>query len=167
MRAIVALGANLGNREVNLNTAVSVIEKRVGFVVKCSRWYETEPVNHPSSPTLLQPKFLNGVLVVDTVLTPQALLKELNYIEGVLGRRRDAELYRWGPRRLDLDIIACDDLVIAQEELIVPHPEMHWRGFVLEPLRDIWPDWRHPLLKLTAEELLLAVEESQGKRSVG
>ena len=142
MQMIIGLGANLGRREETLERAIEQIAKRVGKIVARSSLIETEPLLHPETPTRSQPKYLNGAIVVETGISPQAVLVELLSIEQELGRT-PAE-GKWEPRTIDLDLIAAADIVISSSQLTLPHPEMHRRGFVLYPLYEIAPEIEIP-----------------------
>jgi 2-amino-4-hydroxy-6-hydroxymethyldihydropteridine diphosphokinase len=153
-RAVIALGANLGDREASFARAMEGIEERIGEVLARSAWRETPPLVLPGEDPADHPPYLNGVVVVETALAPLAILAALHAIERELGRDRRSEEKRWQPRLVDLDLVAVDDLVIEEPGLTLPHPRMQDRDFVLGPLVEVWPDWRHPLLGLTAAELL-------------
>lgn len=130
--AYLALGSNLGDRLEHLRAAVRELEARQGVdVVRSSRVYETEPVGPP------QPAYLNAVVQVDTTLTPRELLESALGVEDSLGRVR-AE--RWGPRTIDVDILVYDEQTVDEPDLVIPHPRMHERGFVLVPLGELDPD---------------------------
>ncbi len=147
MTAYIGLGSNLGNRKSNLDDAVSLLSEAPGVdSVKVSSYYETEPVGYEE-----QGLFLNAAARVETSLSPGELLKVCHDIENQLGRVRTV---RWGPRTIDLDILLYNGLVIDSPELEVPHPLMHERAFVLQPLCELDPDVVHPVLKKTAKELL-------------
>ena len=136
--AFVALGSNLGRREENLRLAVEKLRALPGTqVVRVSCWIETDPVGGPP-----QGKFLNGAAELETRLVPRALLAELQKIERELGRPEPHE--QWGPRVIDLDLLSYGDLVLDEPGLTLPHPRMQERPFVLIPLAEIAPGWRHP-----------------------
>ena len=158
-RAVVALGANLGDRRATLERAVELIAAEVGSVVARSGWIETPALIHPDDPATDYPAFLNGVVLASTALAPEEMLARLHAIEARLGRDRGAETARWRPRAVDLDLIAVDDLVVERADLRLPHPAMHERRFVLEPMAEVWADWRHPVLGRTVGEMLAGLGE--------
>ena len=145
-RAYLSLGSNLGNRESNLKQAIERLS-RLGQVHSVSSFYETEPVDFAS-----QPWFLNCALAFDTEQMPEQLLAAILRIEEEFGRHRSADQPK-GPRTLDIDIVLFDSCVISTPRLIVPHPAMHERAFVLEPLAEIAPEEWHPVLKKTVVQL--------------
>jgi 2-amino-4-hydroxy-6-hydroxymethyldihydropteridine diphosphokinase len=130
-RFAVALGSNQGARLDHLRRAVAEVD-RIGCVVAVSALYETEPVGGPA-----QAPYLNAVVVLETKKQPKDLLAALHRIEAAHNRSRDL---RWGPRTLDLDIVAIDGDPIREPDLEIPHPRAAERRFVLEPLCDVWPD---------------------------
>jgi 2-amino-4-hydroxy-6-hydroxymethyldihydropteridine diphosphokinase len=131
-QAYLALGSNLGDRLATLQRAVDLLDARRGIdVVRSSRVYETEPVGPP------QPAYLNAVVDVRTDLEPRELLKECLAVEEKLGRVRGE---RWGARTIDVDVLTYDVREIAEPDLVVPHPRMHERAFVLVPLADLEAD---------------------------
>lgn len=148
----VALGGNVGDRLKTLRSAVDGLSK-LGAMERVSPIYETIALTAPGMYSPDAPRFLNAVIQLRTVHSPPELLSVLLDIERYHQRSRDPK-QRWGPRTLDLDIIAIEDVVVELSELTIPHPEMHRRSFVLCPLCDIDPDWVHPLLKRSARELL-------------
>lgn len=131
MKAVIALGSNLGDRELNIDSAVAEIAKIIE-VTHLSTNHETDPVGGPD-----QPKYLNAVLIAESLLTPEELLKALLAIESRLGRVREIH---WGPRTIDLDLIIVDDEKIDSPDLVLPHPRAHERRFVLEPWAEIDPE---------------------------
>ena len=135
--AYVALGANLGPREITLLRAVDLLAETEGIDMQAvSQLRETEPVG-----LVEQPPFLNGAVAVETSLPPRELLERLLELERTLGRVRDV---RWGPRLVDLDLLVYGDLQVDEPGLRVPHPRLHERRFVLEPLAELDPELTIP-----------------------
>jgi dihydroneopterin aldolase/2-amino-4-hydroxy-6-hydroxymethyldihydropteridine diphosphokinase len=130
-RFAIALGSNQGDRMDHLRRAVAEIDE-LGSVEEVSALYETEPVGGPA-----QARYLNAVVVLETTSLPQDLLTALHRIEAVHHREREE---RWGPRTLDLDIVAMGGTSIRAPDLEIPHPRAAERRFVLDPLCDVWPD---------------------------
>ena len=153
--AYVGLGANLGDARATLAGAVESLAE-LGEVRAVSPLYETDPVGLED-----QPPFLNAVAVVATPLDPHRLLAELLAIEARFGRERTI---RWGPRTLDLDLLAMDGVQLDEPQLTVPHPRLAEREFALRPLADVAPDV--PIGEATAAQLLAALEP-QGVRPAG
>ena len=143
-----ALGSNMGNRLANLKNAISNLTPQMD-VKKKSPVYETPPWGYTD-----QPAFLNQVVMVETYMEPENLLGHLKRLETVLGREPTFEN---GPRVIDVDILFYDDLVLNSPPLVIPHPRLHQRGFVLVPLNDIAPELIHPILGKSISELLLDV----------
>lgn len=144
--AYLLLGTNLGNRTQNLFTAITYIEKEVGEVLLKSSIYETAAWGKTD-----QPGFLNQALAVKSMLPPLNLLHTLLTIEQKMGRVR---LEKWGQRLIDIDLIFYGDEVLAHQDLILPHPEMHKRRFVLEPLNEIAENFVHPIFKQKVSSIL-------------
>jgi 2-amino-4-hydroxy-6-hydroxymethyldihydropteridine diphosphokinase len=145
--AAIALGSNVGDREANFRQAVAGL-KRLGEVKAVSSFYETDPVGYTD-----QPKFLNAAALLETELEPLPLLHALIEIERAAGRDRSIAPPK-GPRTLDLDLLLYGDCVLSGPELTLPHPEMHTRRFVLEPLAEIAPRFVHPAQNKTIIQLL-------------
>ena len=159
--AYVGLGANLGDRMESLRAAVEQLAREPGFLLRgTSPVYETEPVGPP------QPRYLNAVVRIGTLLSPRATLRRLLEIEELLGRVRRE---RWGAREIDLDLLLYGDRIVADGALRIPHPHLHERAFALIPLAELAPDAYHPQMARTAAELLstLPEEARQQVRLVG
>ncbi len=152
-RVFLGIGSNLGDRHAYLQQAVSALAGVPGTrVVWTSSVYETEPYGKTD-----QPQFLNACLELETTLAPPALFGHLKTLESRLGR---STAERWGPREIDIDILVYDGLVYEDAELIVPHPEIELRRFVLIPLREIAADLVHPVSGLTVTELAAACRDT-------
>ncbi len=146
--AYIGLGSNLGDRAATLARAVEMLRQSPGVEsVEVSSLYETAPMGGPS----MQGLYLNAAAAVRTSLAPEPLLDLLLSLEVSLGRERRE---RWGPRTIDLDLLLYDERVIQTERLTLPHPRMHDRRFVLEPLAELAPGAVHPVLRRTVTELL-------------
>ncbi len=147
---LVALGSNI-EPERNLAAAVQAL-RRLVEVLAVSPVYRTPPWGYAD-----QAPFLNAVVRAQSTLEPLALLDALQHIERQQGRVRS---FANAPRTLDLDLLDYDGLVLESPRLILPHPRLHERAFVLVPLCDLAPDWRHPVLGLTARELLARADRT-------
>jgi len=143
-----AIGSNLGNRMVNIKESLRLLRgiNRIQ-VEEVSPLYESLPQGGPKN----QPNYFNLAVAIKTTLSPLDLLGELKDIESKLKRR---SALKWGPRTIDLDILFYGDLVFINKKLIIPHPLLHKRVFVLKPLSDIAPDFKHPIYKKSIGELL-------------
>jgi 2-amino-4-hydroxy-6-hydroxymethyldihydropteridine diphosphokinase len=156
--AYVALGSNLGDREQTLRSAVAAL-RQLGSVEAISSFYETAPVG-----LVEQPDFLNAVVALRIALPPQELMTALLRIEQQHGRDRSASVPK-GPRTLDLDLLSYGDVVIESPTLTLPHPSLAERRFVLEPLMEIAPHWRHPVSGKSAAILLSELSHREGECS--
>ncbi len=153
LTAYLGLGANLGERRSQLQGARAALGASDGVrVTAASPLYETEPVGGPAG----QPSYLNAVLQVETTLDCRDLLSLCLAVEARFGRRREEP---WGPRTLDIDLLLCGAEVIDEPGLVVPHPRLHQRRFVLAPLAVLAPQLRHPVLGLTVCDLLAGLED--------
>ena len=171
--ALIALGANQpseqGTPQETLEAALSLLSARGITVEATARWMAS-----PAWPAGSGPDYVNGAARVVSTLTPKDLLDALHKVETMLGRSRSGD--RWAARPCDLDLIACGSMVAPgaivwrhfeaappetpRDTLILPHPQLHRRAFVLKPLADIAPDWRHPILGKTVTEMLRDMPEA-------
>jgi 2-amino-4-hydroxy-6-hydroxymethyldihydropteridine diphosphokinase len=152
-----SLGSNVGDREAQLRDAAERLST-LGRVIAVSSFYETEPVEFTE-----QPWFLNCAIALETISTPELLMTSILRIEEEMGRRR---VQNKGPRSIDIDILLFGDAIIESSELTIPHPAMHQRRFVLEPLAEIAPQALHPVFKKTIRELLNALPDGQTVRRI-
>jgi 2-amino-4-hydroxy-6-hydroxymethyldihydropteridine diphosphokinase len=153
--AYLSLGSNLGDRAANLRAALAQLDE-AGHLLAVSGLYETQPVDVPD-----QPWFLNCVAAIETDMTPRELLNLALRIEAEMGRLRMREK---GPRKIDIDVVLFGNRIVDEPGLKIPHPAMHLRRFVLEPLVEIAPEVRDPELGKTARELLAALGGGQTVR---
>ncbi len=159
MRVALMFGGNIGDTVSRFREAATRINESIGQVVSFSSIYKSEPWGKPDQQT-----FLNQALIVETGLTSEAVLAEINIIEKELGRKR-TEVN--GPREIDIDILMLENGEINLQNLVIPHPRMHLRNFNLVPLNEIAPLWMHPVLNKTVYQLLidskdiLAVEKTE------
>jgi 2-amino-4-hydroxy-6-hydroxymethyldihydropteridine diphosphokinase len=141
------LGSNEGKRKANITSAIDLINREIGQVVKKSYLYETQPWGNTD-----QDPFLNMVLMANTTLEPRDILGAITKIERALGREKKE---KWGPRTIDIDILLYGKRIIRDKGLEIPHPDIHKRGFVFVPLMDIAADLEHPILKRQIDELYM------------
>jgi 2-amino-4-hydroxy-6-hydroxymethyldihydropteridine diphosphokinase len=153
MICYIGVGSNLGDRLENIREALVLLEATQGIRIKrLSELYETEPWGG----TQRQNDYFNLVIEIESVKPPEELLKKIKEIERKVGRK--ARKARWASREIDLDILFCNDLVIEKKRLKVPHPLIQERFFVLKPLADLAPDFKHPLLHLDIETMLASLK---------
>lgn len=157
--AYIGFGSNIGDRLAYIQNALHGLSETEGITLqKVSSVYQTDPVGSES-----QAQFLNGVAAIQTSLPPLSLLYTLKDIETAIGRQHRI---RWGPREIDLDILIYGDLCLETEKLVIPHPEMHLRRFVLAPLAEIAPDLVHPVLKERVQTLLERLDDDKSALKV-
>ena len=142
------LGTNLGDKELKLQLAVFKIKERIGKLVSLSAFYETEPWGFDSANS-----FLNAACCVTTELSPFEVLRQTKEIEVELGRTQKSRKRKYADRVIDIDMLLYNDLILDSDELILPHPLMAQRSFVMQPLSEIAPDVIHPVLGKTMSEL--------------
>lgn len=156
-KVYIALGSNMGDKQAYIGEAVEKLKELArNRQVKVSELVVTEPYGGVE-----QDCFLNGCLEMETLLAPMELLGEMNRIEAEAGRERTVH---WGPRTLDLDMIFYDSLVIEEPKLLIPHPDMHNREFVLKPLAELCPHKRHPVTGRTVQEMLEQVSDEKEQK---
>lgn len=151
----VALGSNIEPRGTYIQRALNLINEHPAMTVDAvSSVYETQPEGGPSG----QREYLNAVARIMTTLSPEDLLKALQAIERELGRKRE---FHWGPRTIDLDILLYGQEIVSSDTLIIPHPLMHERRFVMQPLAQIAPHAIHPILMMSAQTILESLGEEE------
>lgn len=150
-KVFIALGTNMGDKEQNIKEALERLENDACKIIKLSNIYCTKPVGYTD-----QEDFLNCCAKLKTLLTPEELIKFMLNIEKELKRERTI---KWGPRTIDLDVLLYDNVISSSEEIIIPHPRMHERLFVLKPLREIAPYALHPILN----KRIMEIEEEVAK----
>ena len=144
-----SLGTNLGEREINLSRAEVLISQRIGQVILSSSNYQTKPVDFVS-----QNDFINKVILVQTNLSPLNILEATKKIECLLGREKKSHNGLYSDRTIDIDIFYIDNEIIDLPDIQIPHPRLHERLFVLEPLNEITPFFRHPILQKNTSEMI-------------
>ncbi len=157
--AYIGFGSNLGDRLENCKNAIGALAALPPCsLLKTSSFYETSPVG-----LVDQPAFINGVVLLETDEDAHWLLRQMLEIEKTFGRIRDL---KWGPRSIDLDLLFFDDQIINTPELSVPHPSLHERRFVLEPLNEVAPDFRHPSLGKSVADLRNDLQDGEQRVEV-
>lgn len=152
-RVYIGLGSNKDDRESYLNRAIHELEKLNGIsIMEISPFYETLPFG-----VIEQPSYLNGVVLIDTELSPLELYQNVKIVEESVGRTKS---FRWGPREIDLDIILFDSMVYEDDMLQIPHKDFRKRDFVLVPLLDISPELIDPITKESLSKILMNLDES-------
>jgi len=146
-KLFIALGGNVGRVSENFEMAIEKIKEMIGPVIKESSLYKTEPWGNKN-----QDDFLNSVICVETNLTSDEVLKNILSIEKAMGRNRNKD-DQFAPRTIDIDLLFYGDKIINTDNLIIPHPRLHLRNFVLTPLMEIAPRLMHPVLNKTIEEI--------------
>nr|HPE78332.1 2-amino-4-hydroxy-6-hydroxymethyldihydropteridine diphosphokinase [Draconibacterium sp.] len=146
-KIFLGIGGNIGNKADNFNKVYTFIKNKLGEIVKSSSVYETPPWGFTADDN-----FWNQVLIVESQLSPTEVLHKITEIENSFGRQRGTGKYN--SREMDIDILYYDDLFTETETLIIPHPRIQQRKFVLVPLNEIAPDFKHPLLRLTSFQML-------------
>lgn len=146
------LGGNMGNRIYHITWAQQLISQQLGTIVRCSPLYQTAAWGNTD-----QPNFLNQVVILKTPFSPIQCLQKCLQIEKSMGRKREI---KWGPRIIDIDILLYNNIKINTPNLQVPHPHLHERRFVLEPLCDVLPNFKHPYLKKNLSQLLKECPDS-------
>lgn len=131
-KVYLGLGSNLGDRQANIERAIELISERVGEVIRRSSLIETEPWGFES-----ENKFLNGVILCETTLTPRQVLRKTQKIERDMGRKKKTSSLQYSDRPIDIDILLYDDLTVDEPDLKIPHPRMQEREFVMIPLKEI------------------------------
>ncbi len=146
-KVFLGIGGNIGNKHDNFNKVYHIIKNELGKIIKSSPVYETPPWGFNA-----KENFWNQVLIIETNLSPEELLQKVTEIESRFGRVRD--IGKYNSREMDIDILYYDDMFMETDNLIIPHPKIHQRKFVLVPLNEIAPDFKHPLFRLTSMQML-------------
>ena len=154
-KVYISLGSNMGDSVSTLMSAIQEIEKRIGSLYSSSSFYETEPWGFDA-----EQNFVNALICIESSMEAEVIMKELLQIENDMGRTRNNSSF-YESRPIDLDIISVENDVIQTTELVVPHPKMHERLFVLIPFMEIEPNWRHPLINRTLQEMVSELDDEE------
>jgi 2-amino-4-hydroxy-6-hydroxymethyldihydropteridine diphosphokinase len=146
------LGSNMGDREAYLSAARRLIERKIGGIENMSSLYKTASWGKTD-----QPEYINQVIHLKSLLKPQKILKEINSIEKVLGRKRNE---KWDSRTIDIDILFYGNQVFNEKGLIIPHSQLHLRRFTLAPLNELAPDLNHPVLNKSINDLFCSLNDN-------
>ena len=146
-KVFLGIGGNIGDKQLNFTKVAHLANDRLGNIIKKSSIYETPPWGF-----LSEDHFWNQVFLIETEINPENLLEEIREIEAEFVRKRESD--RYVSREMDIDILYFDDIYVETEKLVIPHPKLHNRKFVLVPLVEIAPDFKHPLFRLTNLQLL-------------
>lgn len=152
-KVYLGLGSNLGDKKQLLTQAVSLIDKAIGPIQRTSRIYVSSALNPAENPDMQQPDYYNMAVRCESSLSAREILGKVQEIESSLGLDRSSKIY-WGPRLIDIDILAIDDQIVDSEDLKLPHPEMCKRDFVLLPLFETDPNFIHPVSKKFIAQLI-------------
>jgi len=147
-----SIGSNIGDRKTHLSRAIEMIAHRIGSIVKESRIYETAAWGLED-----QPVFYNQIVQIKSEQKPSEILSKINKIEEEIGRIRNS---KWASRKIDIDILFYDDIILETEDLAIPHPYLQDRNFVLVPFLEINPEYHHPKLKQTIRELYFSCADN-------
>ncbi len=151
-KVVLHLGSNMGDRAHNLDRAISYIQQTIGTITRLSSVFITEAWG-----VVDQPDFLNQVVVLDTMLSPENLIQTVQKIETIIGKEKE---FHWGPRYIDIDVLFFGSQIINKKHLRVPHPEIQYRNFVLVPLNEIEPDFIHPVLNKSIDNLTKSCDDT-------
>lgn len=157
-KVFILLGTNLGNRKENLRTALMNITENCGTIILRSNIYETDPWGFET-----EHFFLNQVVQIETSFNPNELLDKLLIIESQMGRERLTKGY--SSRKIDLDILYFNSEIIQSEKLTIPHPRMHERNFTMTPMAEIAPNFVHPVLKISQQQILNKIVDKKSVRT--
>jgi 2-amino-4-hydroxy-6-hydroxymethyldihydropteridine diphosphokinase len=152
MQLVLAIGTNIGKREDNLNNAITLINNNIGIVKKKSAFYEMKPLGFIS-----ENYFLNAVIMVQTKLSVYQAFKQTKRVEKIMGRTQKSINGIYSDRIIDIDLLFYGNKILKTKKLTLPHPALHNRKFVLEPLNEILPKLVHPIFSATSESLLFSL----------